>query len=620
MHIKLNFFNFMHKQLLIQIYLTLVTGLGYIYMGWLYASLNPALIWYAVVLVLSLYGFKLHKEAQRSDMSILEKDAWLVKTKIFLFSYFSLWSVMFIINVFSDIKELHYIAISTQLGISIVSGTLLVSQRKMAYITLLSLMLPLAIYFIVIGESYSYLLAFFTLVLCVILMYAAYNTNRYLLKSKTQAYQDYLTKLGNRHYFTDILNDAITTHKKEPSHLFLLLIDLDHFKTVNDSLGHDIGDKLLIEVARRMQKLADESNKHIARIGGDEFCILSKSFLSQNEAQEEIQQFAKILLSSIKETYYILDHHIYISASIGISTIKNSDLDSNNFLKEADIAMYEAKRQGRNEVIVFNDELSNIVQRKLEIERLLHFSLQKNEISLNYQPQINLKNQKISCEVLVRWNNDKLGSISPEEFIPLAENSGFIIELGYYILEESFKTFQEWEKKGLKLQQLSINISMRQIFHKNFLTNIEQLISKYLSQELCAKLLFEITETSVADDIETLIAKMHTIRKLGINFSIDDFGTGYSSLNYLKRLPIDELKIDKSFILDLHASEESNKMVKTILSIANNLNLTVVAEGVENASQQEFLSQHSCDILQGFYFSQPISKISFEKFIKENTA
>ena len=610
----------MHKQLLIQIYVTLLTGLGYIYMGWIYASLTPVIIWYATLVALSLYGFKLHRASISSNMSILDKEKWLEKTKIFLFSYFSLWTVMFIINVSSDIKELHYIAISTQLGISIVSATLLVSQRKMAYITLISLMLPLAVYFIAIGEFYSYLLAFFTLTLSAILMYAAYNTNSYLLKSKTQAYQDYLTKLGNRHYFTDILNDAITTHKKEPSHLFLLLIDLDHFKTVNDSLGHDIGDKLLIEAANRMRTLADASNKYIARIGGDEFCILSKSFLPQKEAQKEIEEFCKTLLTSIKETYYILDHHIYISASIGISTIKDSDLDSNNFLKEADIAMYEAKRQGRNEIIVFNDALSNIVQRKLEIERLLHFSLQKNEISLNYQPQINLKSQRISCEVLVRWNNDKLGSISPEEFIPLAENSGFIIELGYYILEESFKTLQEWDEKGLNLQQFSINISVRQIFHKSFLPNLELLISKYLNKELCSKLIFEITETSVADDIDTLISKMRTIRELGINFSIDDFGTGYSSLNYLKRLPIDELKIDKSFILDLHDSEESNKMVKTILSIANNLNLTVVAEGVENASQETFLSQHSCDILQGFYFSQPISKISFEKFLKENSA
>ena len=297
--------------------------------------------------------------------------------------------------------------------------------------------------------------------------------------------------------------------------------------------------------------------------------------------------------------------------------MNNPKLEANTFLKEADIAMYEAKSKGRDGIIIFNDELSQKVESKLEIERLLHFALEKNEIYLMYQPQLNANKEIAGCEVLVRWNNDKLGEIGPDDFIPISEQTGFIIELGHFIIEESFKTLRDWDKKGLDVKQMSINISMRQLFHSSFIHDVEKLCSKYLNKELSSKIVFEMTETSVAEDLDKLISSMNIIKGLGIRFSMDDFGTGYSSLSYLRQLPINELKIDKSFIMELDKTDDGRTMVKTILNIAKNLNLTIVAEGIEEVSQRDFLIKEECDILQGYYFSRPINKDTFEKYIEQ---
>ena len=230
---------------------------------------------------------------------------------------------------------------------------------------------------------------------------------------------------------------------------------------------------------------------------------------------------------------------------------------------------------------------------------------------------MNLNQEIVGCEVLVRWNNEKLGEIGPEQFIPISEQTGFIIELGYFIIEESFKTLRDWEDRGIDTKQISINISMRQLFHSSFIHDVEKLCSKYLNRELSSKIIFEMTETSLAEDLEKLISNMNILKGLGIRFSMDDFGTGYSSLSYLRQLPIDELKIDKSFIIELDATKDGRDMVKTILNIAKNLNLTVVAEGIEEVSQKDFLTEEKCDILQGYYFSRPIDKNEFEKYLGE---
>ncbi len=377
-------------------------------------------------------------------------------------------------------------------------------------------------------------------------------------------------------------------------------------------MGHDIGDKLLVEVTERMKNHISDQHT-LARLGGDEFIIISPEFKDKKECRLTAQQFSKQLLEKIKNNYIIEPHHLYISASIGINVLSNRDIKVSNFVKEADIAMYEAKASGRDGVILFNDEFSRKIEKKLEIERLLHFALEKNEIKLKFQPQYNLSQRIMGCEVLVRWNNDKLGMVSPADFIPIAEQTGIIIELGKYILEEAIIILHQWETKGLILEQFSINISMRQIFHHNFIEDVKQIcLRHHLKPSLCSKIIFELTETIAAADITKLIMIMNELKKSGIHFSMDDFGTGYSSLSYITQLPIDELKIDRSFVSHLHTNEQNKAMVSSILNLANTFNLSVVAEGVETSEQVDFLTQKQCDILQGYYFSKPIEKEEFE--------
>ena len=613
--INMNFYDFMNKQLPILILLFMGTGTGYIYIGYLYSSFLPAALWYMLNLFISYWGYTLYIRYQRNNLTIKEKNAWLSRVKYFLFIYFSLWTAVFILYTTKGHTELHYIALVTQFGAAVVASAILVSQRKLAIATVISLMLPVMIYFILVNELYSFLLAFFTFVLTGVLLYASNNTYNYLVKSQFQAYNDYLTKLGNRRCFIERLEDSIKVQKHNGQFTYLLLIDLDHFKTINDTLGHDIGDKLLIEVASRMKDITSARNSNIARLGGDEFCVLSSFYQTKEECFADAQKISKLILESIKASYNIDEHHLYISASIGISVIDNPNMKASIFIKEADIAMYEAKAKGRDGIILFTDELSKKIEYKLDVERLLHFALEKNEISLMYQPQINTKTNSVSCEVLARWRNEKLGHIRPDLFISISEQTGFIIELGYFILEESFKTLQEWDNEGLEMEQMSINISMRQLFHTSFMDDVKQLCHEYLNKNLQSKLMFEITETSIAEDIELLQQTIGQLKSLGIKISIDDFGTGYSSLSYISELDLDELKIDKAFIDKIETTEHGVKMVKSILDIANNLNLCVVAEGVEEKSQKDFLTQNGCNIIQGYYYSKPLLKSDFVKYI-----
>jgi diguanylate cyclase (GGDEF)-like protein len=617
---NMHFHDFMHKQILVVIALFAGTGMGYLYIGWLYsASVVPELLWFSLVLILSFWGYRLHRVFLENNLNMQEKEEWLGQLRYFLFSYFSVWTIMFLIYTSRSDMELHYVAIATQLGVTVVSATILASQKKLAAFTLVTLMLPLTLYFIFVGEFYSYLLAFFTIVLSGVLLYAAHNTFNYLIKSQYQAYHDALTTLGNRRYFIELLNDAMKSQKQDHQYIYLLLIDLDHFKTINDTLGHDIGDVLLRQAAMRMLSLSKEHQNFVSRLGGDEFCILSTTYATEKECIHHASQFADKLLALIRESYHIEEHALYISASIGVSIISDSKMDASNFIKEADIAMYEAKGKGRNGIIFFNNKLAKQVEWKLEIERLLHFSLQNNEISLTYQPQYNSENEIIGCEVLARWDNETLGEVSPTEFIPISEKTGLIIELGYYILKEAFLTFKKWEEKGISLQQMSINVSMRQLFHYHFIHDVKQLCDMYLTEEQRSKIVFEITETSVAEDITKLITNMRILQNYGIRFSMDDFGTGYSSLSYLRQLPINEIKIDKSFISELHHLEhnEDKCFVETIFTIAKNLNLKIVAEGIENDEQRKFIVDQKCDILQGYYFSGPLQNDAFEKLFLE---
>ncbi|MDH5571797.1 MAG: EAL domain-containing protein [Gammaproteobacteria bacterium] len=606
------FYQFLHRQIPILIVLSDIPGLAYIFLAWFHDIHLPALIWYTSVLAISMWGFILYRKFDLAKMSKHQRDDWYKKAKIYFYLFFSLWTVIFLLYVTKEAQNLHYIAIFTQIGASVVASTLLNSDRNLYRPTLLILMVPLTIYFTFIGEWYGYVLTIFSCILTWVLFYAAKSTHDLLMKTQFQASHDQLTGLHNRYFFIDYLQQTMNSIRDNQHYASLMLIDLDHFKTVNDSLGHDIGDQLLREITQRLkQQLPD--NCHLARLGGDEFMIIGNEYRLQDQCEQASLSLANKILALIKETYIIGDHHLYISASIGISMIEPISENANIFIRKADIALYEVKSNGRDGVFFFSEDMSKRVENHLEIERLLHFALEENEISLNFQPQVDNNKNIIGCETLVRWNNSKLGFIPPVEFIPIAEQTGIIIELGNHIVHQSFITLCDWNDKGINLNQFSINISMRQLIHHSFIDTVDSLSKQYLNNELCKKIVFEITESVVAEDIGRVISIMNELRKIGIRFSMDDFGTGYSSLNYLKQLPINEVKIDRTFISEVSGNTGDQAMIKTILNIAEIFGHTVVAEGVETNEQFIFLHKNNCCIFQGYLFYHPLSKDDFEK-------
>lgn len=609
------FYSFLHKQIPIMVALSLIPGLGYIFLGWIHGIQTPAIIWYGLIVCTSLWGYRIYKTFHFDEMSEDERSRWYRQLSWFFYLFFLLWTIIFLVYVTEDQYKLHYIAIFTQIGASAVASTVLISDRRLFLPIIFFLMGPLVIYFLSIGEWYSYILTIFATVLMGVLIYAANNSFNLLQRTSHQANHDLLTGLYNRHFFIDYLRQRMNSLNATNHYAYLLLIDLDHFKTVNDSLGHDIGDQLLREISQRLKQDIPE-NGIVARLGGDEFIIIGPEFVDRNRCQDAAIALSEHLLESLKESYIINRHHLYISSSIGVSLMDSKCSNANQFIKEADIAMYEVKATGRDAVFLFNEEMSQRVENHLKIERLLHFSLEKNELELHFQPQFDQQQRVIGAEALLRWNNPQLGQVSPAEFIPIAEQTGLIIELGEFIIKSAFKTFRDWSNEGIELEQFSINISMRQFMHSGFIDDIKRLIHNYLDEKMLSKIIFEITETIVAEDINKVIAIMHELHGLGIRFSMDDFGTGYSSLSYLKQLPIDEIKIDRAFVSELHQKQDESEqaMIMTILNMAKIFKLATVAEGVETEDQFQILKNKQCEIFQGFYFSKPLPKKEFEKF------
>jgi diguanylate cyclase (GGDEF)-like protein len=606
---------FLHKQIPVLIVLSLFPGLGYLLLGWLNGIFLPAFVWYLLLIAQSMWGHQLYRQYDPAHMSETHRERWYRQLSWFFYSFFLLWVVIFLIYVREAAYHLHYIAIFTELGAAVVASAQLYPDRRLYRPIILMLMLPLVIYFLLIGEWYSYVLSVFAAVFTWVLLYSAKSSHQLLMQTSHQANHDALTALHNRNYFIEFLQERLATLHENRHHSFLLLIDLDHFKTINDSLGHDIGDQLLQQVGRRLREnLSPECM--VARLGGDEFILIGPLFPDEERCSARALAVAQRVLDRLKDSYIVERHHLYISASIGISLISDRDSNATRFIKEADIAMYEVKAKGRDGIFLFDDEMSQRVETHLEIERLLHFALENEEITLDFQPQLDQAGRIIGAESLMRWNSPQLGSISPEQFIPIAEQTGLIIELGAFMLEQGFKTLHEWHDAAIELEQFSINISMRQFTHQNFVPLVERLAERYLDAALCCKVVFEITESIVAEDINRVIAIMQRFKSLGIRFSMDDFGTGYSSLSYLTRLPIDELKIDRSFVAALGHAEGDKSMVTTILNLAKLFNLKIVAEGVELAEQQQFLLHHNCHYFQGFFYSEPLNSTQFVEFYR----
>jgi len=605
------FYKFFQKQILMMIGLSMAPGLVYVFFGYIYDVFLPALLWYMAIVVTSFYGIHLYRRFDREGMDQEELKRWYSQLIVFMYIMFSLWTVIFLLYSRQTEHHLHYIAIFTQIGASVVASALLVSDKRFFVPILFILMVPLIVYFGMIGSWYGYVLAVFSFILLGVLLYSSNNTHSLIQTNYYNAQHDALTGLHNRRYFIDYMESLVERLKFSHKSAYILLIDLDHFKTINDSLGHDIGDLVLKEVGQRIKNFCKLSHM-VARLGGDEFVVVSKEFSSSDASASEVKNFAQQLLAKLKEPYIIDHHHLYLSASIGLNKIEDEIIDGNSFLKEADIAMYEAKESGRDGVILFSKVLAARVERKLQIEQRLHHALKNDLLDIYYQPQINDTREFIGCEILVRWHDEILGEVEPAEFIPIAENTGLIIEVGRYIIKKSFDTISKWEQAGISLEQYAINISVRQLFYSFFIQDVKEMLETYLDDRLRKKIVFEITESVLVEDIEKVKKILLKLKEYGISFSMDDFGTGYSSLNYLRTLPVDELKIDRTFIRHLMETGSDKMMVTTMISIAKNFGLKVVIEGVENEEQFEFLKDYECYAYQGFYFSPALSKQDFE--------
>ena len=430
-------------------------------------------------------------------------------------------------------------------------------------------------------------------------------------KANFLAYHDSLTKLPNRVKLEENLEYSISFAARNNSNLFVLFIDLDRFKNINDTLGHGVGDKLLVIVANRIRKVLRETDT-LARMGGDEFIVVLDSSVNKKSAGYVCEK----ILDVIKELITIDNNTLTTSGSIGVAMYPDDGKDITTLIKNADTAMYHAKKLGKDTYQYYDKQLSLDVHEQLNIEQALKDVIEKEELFLNYQAQYELKTKKIiAFEALVRWEHPQLGFISPEKFIAIAELTGDIIEIGKFIFETACRDFTEFKKINKELKYIAINISSIQFRDKNFVNDIFYIVSKLgLDPQ---EIEIEITERHIIEFSENNMETINNLRELGFRFSIDDFGTGYSSLSYLTKLPIDVIKVDKSFIDGTPNDNNNVQISKAIVALSKSLGYKVIAEGIEYIEQEEYLKTLDCELGQGFLFSKPLSFDNAVAFLKK---
>jgi diguanylate cyclase (GGDEF)-like protein/PAS domain S-box-containing protein len=415
------------------------------------------------------------------------------------------------------------------------------------------------------------------------------------------AYFDPLTGLPNRGMFLDRFHQALALAYREQRKLCLVFLDLDNFKDVNDSHGHDFGDKLLREVAVRLESTMRESDT-LARFGGDEFVLLLTSITSQESPALAAQR----ILSVFSQPIEINGRQIYSSASVGLALYPDDGTDAESLFKCADTAMYHAKNEGKSRYHFFSREMNQKIMRRVALENSLRQGLEKDEFFLYYQPKWDLKSTRmLGAEVLLRWRSPDYGLIHPSEFIVLTESSGLIFDLGNWVLRAACAQAKAWETAGHRDFKVAVNISGKQLRRPDFYDTVNGIVRESGIDPKALEL--EFTESVIMEQADTSVTTLEALRKMGVQLSIDDFGTGYSSLNYLKNFPVDRINIDRSFVADVNESNDAAALVEAIISMGHSLNLKVLAEGVENGDQLQFLTDLGCDEVQGFYLAQPMT-------------
>lgn len=434
---------------------------------------------------------------------------------------------------------------------------------------------------------------------------------RYEEEMEFQATHDALTGLANRTLLQDRLAQSLHYARRSGRLVAVLLLDVDRFKVINDSLGHQFGDQVLCAVALRLQQSVREADT-VARLGGDEFVVL----LAEVAAEEDIGMVATNLLNNLTLPYRIGEREITVTASTGISIYPKDSNEAATLIRDADLAMYRAKQDGGSNFCFYTSEMNQHAMETMEVESALRLALEREEFCLHYQPKVSLASGRIiGCEALVRWLHPLRGMVSPADFVPLAEETGLIVPLGTWVLKEACRQVKAWQVNGLPATGVAVNLSARQLRKRD----LPQLVEGILREaDLDPRFLeLELTESMVMNDPAGAERTMQTLKELGVGLSLDDFGTGYSSLNYLRRFPVDSLKIDRSFIRNVATDPSGASVVTSIIDIAHNLSLTAVAEGVETIDQLTFLKGCGCDVFQGFLFSKPLPPGEFADLLQE---
>jgi diguanylate cyclase (GGDEF)-like protein len=424
------------------------------------------------------------------------------------------------------------------------------------------------------------------------------------------AYHDGLTTLPNRSLFSKLLSQATGEARRYHRQLAVLFLDLDRFKHINDTLGHEAGDQLLQEVASRLKACLRDSDT-VARLGGDEFVVLLPELPEENHATA----VARKILSGIARPFVLLGHEFRVTTSIGISVYPGDGLDEQTLMKHADIAMYRAKEEGKNQFQFFSENLNAQSLERLALESSLRYALEHNEFRLHYQAKRDMRSGQITgMEALLRWQHPDLGTVAPMKFIPIAEETGLIIPIGRWVLKTACLQNVAWQQQGLPRLSMAINLTARQFSDDALVPDLASILRE---TRMDARLLeLEITESVLMHDLVRALRTLTALKDMGVRIAIDNFGSGYVSLSALKQFPLDTIKIDRSFIRDVASGSEDKALAEAVIAMGRTLSLTVVAQGVETKAQVDFLREHACDELQGFYFNRPVPAEQFEKLLQ----
>lgn len=426
-----------------------------------------------------------------------------------------------------------------------------------------------------------------------------------------RANYDALTQLPNRHLLVDRLKHGIDYAERESTKMALMFLDLDRFKIINDSLGHSIGDELLVKVAETLKKIVRRADS-VCRWGGDEFVILLEHF----QKNDEIEPLAEKIISALSQPFEVSGHQLHVSTSIGIARYPDDGKDTNTLLKHADMSMYKAKEQGPGRYCFFEEAMLDGSVERLSLEIRLRKALDQKSFHLVYQPQIATDTGAVcGIEALIRWQDEKLGLLNPIQFLPVAEDVGLMNQLSLWVLEEACRQNKEWQDKGATAQPIAVNLPASFIAHPNSVAKIKDILER--TGLLPRYLEIEITENTFITNTDHAIKVLETLKNMGISIAVDDFGTGYSSMSYLRDLPVGTLKIDGSFIRQLGQSDANDGIIESIITLGKSLDLTLVAECVESQEQAKILKELGCDVIQGYYYSKPLSPEKTEAFLLE---